>query len=64
MAFERHLTVAIMFRTDIRTGIPVRSNMAARCMYYKREERGKVGVTIKQAPGILHSHLESIIASM
>ena len=48
----------------LRMGNPVRGDLVTQCMAFVREEQKKAGVEVSQAPPLLHSHLEAIIARM
>ena len=48
----------------LRTGNPVRTDLVTQYMTFVREDQTKAAVEVSQAPPLLHSHLEAIIAHM
>ena len=50
--------------TTLRIGNPVRSELVAQYLTFATGEQKQAGVRVKQAPAILHDHLETIMRSM
>ena len=64
MAYERDMGITHDWKSALRTGNPVRSDLVTQYMAFIREEQKKAGVEVSQAPAMLHSHLAAIIAHM
>lgn len=62
--FEKELGIVTAWRSTLRIGNPVRSELVSQYLAFTTREQKQAGVLVKQAPAILHSHLERIIRSM
>ena len=57
VVYERDLGIVSDQRDNLRTGNPARSALVTSYMAFSREEQKKAGVTVKQEPALLSSHL-------
>ncbi|CAM9633616.1 unnamed protein product [Laminaria digitata] len=64
VAYDRDMGVATGWCDRLRVGNPVRRDLVTQYMAFTRSEQKRAGVLVKQAPALLHSHLESIIRLM
>lgn len=64
MTYERDLGAQSDWNEPLRTGNPVKSNLVQQYLNFTKEEQKKAGVTVKQAPVLLSSHLVSIVTLM
>ena len=61
-AYERDLGATHHWNDTLRTGNPIRNDVATQYMAFVRGEQGKAGVKVPQAPARLRSHLTAITA--
>lgn len=64
VTFERELGTEPAWNDTLRVGNPVKSELVTQYMAFTRKQQKKAGVLVKQAPVLLHSHLESIITPL
>ena len=64
MVFEKELGIVTPWSSTLRIGNPVRSELVTQYLTFTTEEQKQAGVLVKQAPAILHGHLETIVRSM
>ena len=60
LAYERDLGVTHDWNGTLRMGNPIRSDVATEYTAFVREEQGKAGAEVTQAPARLRSHLAAI----
>ena len=64
MVFEKELRIVTPWSSTLRIGNPVRSELVTQYLTFTTGEQKQAGVLVKQAPAILHGHLEIIVRSM
>ena len=64
MVFEKELGIVTTWSSTLRIGNPVRSELVDQYLAFTTGEQKQAGVLVRQAPAILHGHLEAIIRSM
>ena len=62
--YERDLSITADWSDALRIGNPIRSDLITKYMMFTREEQKKAGVTVKQAPVVLLSHLHAIVSPL
>ena len=62
--YERDIGVVSDWSDNLRTGNPARSTLVTSYMAFSREEQKRAGVTVKQAPTLLSSHLRALAIPM
>ena len=61
---KKELGIVIPWSSTLRIGNPVRSELVTQYLTFTTEEQKQAGVLVKQAPAILHGHLETLVRSM
>ena len=61
-AYERDLGITHDWNSTLRTGNSIRNDVATQYVAFVREEQGKAGAEVPQAPARLRSHLAAITA--
>ena len=64
MVFKNELGIVTPWSSTLRIGNPVRSELVTQYLTFTTEEQKQAGVLVKQAPAILHGHLETIVRSI
>ena len=64
MFYERDLGIVSDWSDNLRTGNPARSALVTSYITFSREEQKRAGVTVKQAPALLSSHLRALVIPM
>ena len=64
VSYERGMGIILDWSDNLRTGTPARGASVTSYMAIYREKHKTAGVTVKQAPALLSSHLRALIVPM